>query len=217
MKSNGRKSTIPFIVSSLLSVAFILSTEAKAGTKAEIGKPAPDFKLKDIYGKTYTLSEFRGRIVVLEWMNQDCPIWRGKARELNATYKKLVVKKAKPNRPVKENVSTGVVWLCIDSTHYMTPERNRLFFAVNGISKPVLMDNDGKVGHAYGARTTPHCFVIDAKGTLVYDGAFDNERSRGRDDKPVNYVEAAVKAVLAGKPVAAPRTNPYGCSVKYKK
>lgn len=183
---------------------------------AEVGKAAPDFELKDIYGKVYKLADFRGKVVVLEWANQDCPIWRGKIQEMNESFKKLVAKDARPNAPIQEKAATGVVWLCIDSTNYMTAVRNMMYFAVNGIAKPVLMDNDGTAGRAYGARTTPHCFVIDQKGTLVYDGAFDNNRARGDGAGPVDYVAAAVEAVLAGKPVSTPRTSPYGCSVKYK-
>ncbi len=191
--------------------AFVPASPVVAGERPTIGKPAPGFELKDVYGRTYKLSDFRGRVVVLEWVNQDCPIWRGKANELRDTYKKLVATKAVESKPVKEGAATGLVWLCIDSTHYMPPARNHAFFVVNGIAKPVLMDNDGKVGRAYDARTTPHCFVIDQKGVLAYDGAFD-DRSSG-----TNYVLAAVQAVLAGRPVATARTNPYGCSVKYKR
>jgi len=201
-----------FVVCSLaLAMCGALSTVHAA---PQIGKPAPDFALKDIYGKLYKLSEFKGKVVVLEWINQDCPIWRGKAAQLNETYKKLLAPKSRPGVPVKK-LRSDVVWLCIDSTHYMTGERNRAFFVLNGIAKPVLMDPDGKVGKAYDARTTPHMFVIDKNGILVYDGACDNARSRKKGAELVDYVAQAVEAVLAGKPVPTPKTNPYGCSVKY--
>jgi peroxiredoxin len=204
---------------SLVAAAAILAVGGGlclAGDKAALGKPAPDFELKDVLGRTYKLSEFKGSVVVLEWINQDCPVWRGKLKFLNETYGAVVAGKAKPEAPVTEGATAKVVWLCIDSTNYMTPGRNHAYAAVNGIAKPILMDAAGTVGRTYDARTTPHCFVIDPQGTVVYDGAPDNSQSARSGSAPVNYIALAVESALAGKPVATARTNPYGCSVKYK-
>ncbi len=165
-----------------------------------VDKAAPDFTLKDVYGKEYKLSDYRGKVVVLEWANKDCPIWRDKLDELNDTYKKFVDK--------------GVIWLNIDSSHYAKAEDNRVYAVKNDVTKPMLADPDGKVGKTYSARTTPHMFIVDKDGKVVYDGAIDN---RGEGDEHVNYVAKALDALLAGKKIETPKTNPYGCSVKYKK
>ena len=169
--------------------------ESEPAGKAELSRPAPDFALKDVYGKTYTLKEFRGRIVVLEWINQDCPVSHKahESRQMQDAYAKHAEK---------------IVWLAIDSTHNAKPDRNRTYAAKMGLAYPILHDPDGKVGRTYQAKTTPHMFVIDAEGVLVYDGAIDD---RGK----TNYVTAAIEDLLAGKAVAKPRTQPYGCSVKY--
>jgi len=168
---------------------------AKTPAKPEIGQPVPDFELTGIDGKTYKLSEYKDKIVVLEWWNQDCPI----SRRYTPTMKELANKHAEK----------GVVWLAIDSTHYQTATKNVEYQRQNGIPYPILMDTNGKVGHLYEAKTTPHMFVVN-KGTLVYNGAIDNRGDR-------NYVAEALGAVLAGKPVPLAKTQPFGCSVKYKK
>jgi len=161
--------------------------------KAELGQPAPDFELKGIDGQDYKLSAYSDKVVVLEWFNQDCPVsrhYRSKMNELATKYAK-----------------SGVVWLAIDSTHYQKPEKDAEYHKQHEMPCPILMDTDGKVGHAYEARTTPHMFVVN-KGTLVYAGAIDDHGSR-------NYVQDALDSVLAGKEVPLARTQPFGCSVKY--
>jgi len=169
-----------------------------AAAKAELGEPAPDFALKDVYGKQFKLSEFKGRIVVLEWINKNCPYSRGchegKKKTMQDTYKKYVAK--------------GLVWLAIDTTVGVKPEDNRVYAAQMGLAYPILHDLDGKIGHAYRARTTPHMFVIDKAGKLVYNGAIDDRGS-------TNYVALAIEDLLAGRPVAKSRTEEYGCTVKY--
>jgi len=170
----------------------------KATTKAQIGKPAPDFALKDCFGKKFTLAEFKGKTVVLEWINQQCPISKGAhdKQQMQKTYKKYADK--------------GVIWLAVDSSHFAEPEKNRIYTAMQGLAYPVLHDPDGKVGKAYIAKTTPHMFVIDKTGTLVYNGAID-------DRDKTNYVDKALAELLAGKTVSKPKTDSYGCGVKYKK
>jgi peroxiredoxin len=187
--------TQPFGCSVKYGKAGTAAQAEKTLAKPEIGQPAPDFGLTGIDGKTYKLSDYKGRILVLEWWNQDCPVSRGYA----PTMKDLANKYAEQ----------GVVWLAIDSTHYQTAAKNIEYHRQNGIPYPILMDTDGKVGHLYEAKTTPHMFVIN-KGTLVYDGAIDNRGDR-------NYVAEALGALLAGKDVPLAKTQPFGCSVKYKK
>jgi len=202
------KRTLLGVVTVGLAIAALLATQAtldgaEAAKKAELGAPAPDFELKDVYGKVFRLADFKGKIVVLEWINQECPVSKGKHENgtMQKTYKQFAVR--------------DVVWLAIDSTFRnanekeRTPEQNRVYAAQMGLAYPILHDADGKVGRAYGAKTTPHMFVIDKKGSLVYDGAIDD-----RGDK--NYVGAAIESVLAGKPVEEAKTTPYGCSVKYR-
>ncbi len=177
---------------------------AQAGTdaakekakKAELGKAAPDFSLKDVYGKVFTLAEFKGKTVVLEWINHGCPVSKGK--HMNKTMQNTYAKYAEK----------GVIWLGIDSTHSNTAEAVRVAAAQHQLTFPLLLDPDGKVGRTYEAKTTPHMYVIDKKGNLVYNGAID-------DQKEVNHVAAALDDLLAGKAVAKSRTDPYGCGVKY--
>ncbi|HOA72785.1 MAG TPA: redoxin domain-containing protein [Phycisphaerae bacterium] len=163
---------------------------------AKLGSAAPDFKLKDTFGKEFTLSEFKGRPVVLEWINQDCPVSRG-AHE-----------KSKMQDVYKKYADKGVIWLGVDSTYNMTAERNRVYAARMGLAYPILMDTDGQVGRLFQAKRTPHMFVIDKSGTLVYDGAID-------DKKDQNYVAAALDDLLAGRTVSKPKTDAYGCGIKY--
>ncbi len=168
---------------------------AETPAKPEIGKAAPDFELPSIDGKTYKLSSYKDKMVVLEWWNQDCPVSRRYTTTMNDLAKKYA--------------EQGVVWLAIDTTHYQTAAKDVEYHRENGMPYPILMDTDGKIGHLYEAKTTPHMFVIN-KGTLVYDGAIDNRGDR-------NYVAEALDAVLVGKDVPLAKTQPFGCSVKYKK
>lgn len=181
--------------------AVLLAAVCGAGPKpqAEVGKPAPDFALKGTDGKTYKLADFKDKTVVLEWINRDCPVSRARLpimRELARKYGKK-----------------GVVWLAIDSTHYQKPEKMAEYIKQNQLPYPVLMDPDGRVGRLYGARTTPHMYVIH-KGTLVYVGAIDDGNNRRAGQR--NYVAEVLDAVLAGKKPPISRTRPYGCTVKYK-
>jgi peroxiredoxin len=165
--------------------------------------PAPDFTLTDQKGNTVQLSDFKGKVVVLEWTNPDCPF-------VQRHYKAGTMA-----RLAKTYAGKGVVWLAINSTYYMNRKRDAAWAEQQQIAYPVLGDHDGKVGKAYGAKSSPHMFVIDAKGNIAYRGAIDNDASGEKKEGVVNYVALALDAVLAGKPVAVTETRPYGCSVKY--
>lgn len=172
------------------------AAEKKESRKAELGKPAPDFALQDTYGKEFKLSEFKGKTVVLEWFNANCPV-------VKSSHEKQKMQKV-----YKEYAEKGVIWLAIDTTAGAQAEPNRVHAAEYGLAYPILMDTDGEVGRAYGAKTTPHMFVVDKTGNLVYDGAIDDKAS-------TNYVANALEDVLAGKTVRKSKTEPYGCGVKY--
>jgi len=169
---------------------------------AEVGKAAPTFTLKDLDGKEVKLSDYKGKIVVLEWFQPSCPYCVNGYNEggnCRATSEKLT--------------KDGVVWLAVNSNNADHPdskiETNKEFFKSRKLSAQVLMDTDGKVGRAYGAKSTPHCMVIDAKGNLAYRGAIDNAMEKDAKEK-VNYVEAAVKELKADKKVTQTETKSYG-------
>lgn len=188
-----------------LAVALLL-TSLLAATPllaVAVGDPAPDFKLKDLDGKEVSLAQFRGKTVVLEWNNPNCPFSRKHSEE------KTVVSLA--------TAHPDVVFLAINSTNathrdFLQPEAYKKFNAEHGITYPALYDPSGTTGQAYGAKTTPHMFVIDKTGKLAYAGAIDSAQSGG---PKVNYIEQALAALAAGKPVDPASTKPYGCSVKY--
>lgn len=175
--------------------------EKKAATKAKVGEAAPDFKLTDTDGKEVKLADFKDKIVVLEWFNPECPV-------VVDAYKKETMQKMKAEFKGDKNV----VFLAINSGG---PGKEGHGTAKNAdikkawkIEHPILLDETGTVGKAYGATNTPHMFVIGKDGKLAYAGAID-------DKKDKNYVTAAVKELLAGKPVTTAETKAYGCSVKY--
>jgi peroxiredoxin len=182
-----------------------------AATKAEIGKAAPDFTLKDLAGKEVKLSSFKGKTVVLEWFNPGCPFVK-KAHSAGSLVD-----------TAKRHAKNGVVWLAINSG---APGKQGNELAMNteaaktwSLEHPILRDESGVVGKAYGATNTPHMFIIDKKGNLVYAGAIDNspdgEGKSAEGGKLVNYVDAALAELAAGKAVTTATTKAYGCSVKY--
>lgn len=188
----------------LASIMALMVTGTALAAKpreAKLGKPAPAFTLNDQDGRPVSLAGLKGKWVVLEWVNADCPVWAGCARE--GTMAKLA----------EQFAPQGVVWLGINTTHYATLETNRKTRADFNLSYAVLDDHEGKVGRAYGAKTTPHLYIVDPKGRLVYRGAINS----GDDETKVNYIEQGLTELLAGKPCSVPETKPYGCSVKYKK
>jgi peroxiredoxin len=184
-----------------------LTTSAFA---VEIGKPAPDFTGTDITGKTVKLSDFKGKIVVIESYNSDCPFCHnqyatGATQDLQ-----------------KELAAQGVVWLMVNSVNpsnfsHRTPEQARAEWADKKIAATAwLDDSSGAIGHLYEMKTTPHTFVIAKDGTLVYDGAMDNKPDPSHDPRAArNYVREAVNDLLAGKPIEVSQTKPYGCAVHY--
>ena len=186
-------------------VTFTTAGEKSGKPAAQVGQPAPQFALQDQNGKSVSLSDYAGKIVVLEWFNNECPYvqrhYKGES-DMNATASKLAEK--------------GVVWLAINSTSGKTPDDNKQVAAEWKMDRPILDDASGNVGHLYGAKTTPHMFVIDKTGTLAYVGAIDNN-ANGDKKTPVNYVDKAVTEILSGQSVSEPQTKSYGCSVKYAK
>ncbi|MHC4081740.1 MAG: redoxin domain-containing protein, partial [Planctomycetota bacterium] len=172
---------------------------------AEIGEPAPAFTLADSTGKSHALADYRGKIVVLQWINPDCPVCRRVCSTGLATAM----------RKQLDEITPGVVHLAINSTHYMEPSVGEAYLKTHKIDAPVLIDRDGKVGHLYGAKRTPHLFVIDAEGVLRYQGAIDDDQRGDKGEKATNYVVQAVRQIVAGETVAPDITRSYGCTVKY--
>lgn len=190
----------------------ILSLALTAHAAPELGKPAPDFSLPAHDGKTVKLSDQKGSWVVLEWFNKDCPFV---ARHYRArTMQRLQAKYAKK----------GVKWYSIVSSkpgkqgHMTAGEAKAELKSAGMAATAILLDPKGETGRAYGAKTTPHMFVIDPKGALVYMGAIDDAPSADHPEdmkKAKNFVAAALDEAMAGAPVSEPSTRPYGCSVKY--
>lgn len=176
-----------------------------------IGQRAPEFTLRDLEGTSISLKEHRGKLVVLEWFNPECPFVRAAHTEgsLVDTAKKLTER--------------GVVYLAINSGASKKQGHGKEVNLAGkerfGLTHPILLDEEGTVGRAYGATNTPHIYVIDREGRLAYAGAVDNspdgEGKSPKDGKLVNYLMQAVEEIEAGKPVSVPVTKAYGCSVKY--
>jgi peroxiredoxin len=187
------------------------SAPSETAEGANLGPAPPDFDLPDLDGKRIRLSELRGKTIVLEWFNPECPFVKA-----SHTKGSLV-------DTAKRQSATGVIWLAINSNapgkQGAGVEKNRTGKETFGLSHPILLDENGQVGQRYGAKRTPHMYVIDAKGILVYKGAIDNspdgEGESPKDGKLVNYVDAALADIAAGRAVAAAETEAYGCSVKY--
>jgi peroxiredoxin len=186
--------------------------QAAAGSTCEVGKPAPAFTLTDSHGKAHKLSDYKGKFVVLEWINFDCP------------FVQKHYKSGNMQRLQEKYTAKGVTWLSISSSakgrngNYEPKRINELLQQNNSHTTAYLIDEDGKVGKAYGAKATPHMFVIDPAGKLVYAGAIDDKNTADEADIKAanNYVAAALDAAMAGKPVAVSSTKAYGCSIKYK-
>lgn len=196
----------------LMSVLLIAATIAgPAWAQPQIGKPAPEFTATDSNGKSHKLSDFKGKTVVLEWTNPDCPFVQkhyktGNMQALQADATK-----------------DGIVWLSINSGapgkqgHLDGAKANQSIAATKSRPSAYLLDPEGQVGKLYNARTTPHMYVIDAKGALVYMGGIDSNSSAdpATIKTATNYVRAALADLKAGQPVKTATTQPYGCSVKY--
>lgn len=178
---------------------------------AAVGKAAPAFTLSGIDGEEYSLSDFAGKVVVLEWTNYGCPF-------VKKHYKSGNMQALQESAKDME-----VVWLSICSSApgkqgHMSAAEWKEAAKDHGVeSHAVLIDEDGSVGRMYGAKVTPHMYVIDAAGTLVYDGAIDSIASASVSDieRAEQYVSNAIEATLAGKPVSVSKSKPYGCGIKY--
>ncbi|GAB3185668.1 thioredoxin family protein [Hydrogenophaga aquatica] len=192
----------------LLAPAMMWLTPARAGTP---GQPAPGFTLRDTAGRAVSLSDFKGKPVVLEWVNPGCPFvrkhYQGNMQALQRDY-----------------TARGVAWLAINSTDetsadYLEPAAlGRWMTERQGMPTATLLDTDGTVGRRYAARVTPHMYLIDAQGLLVYAGAIDSIASArvGDIERATNYVRQGLDELLAGKPLSRSGSQAYGCSIKYK-
>jgi peroxiredoxin len=196
----------------LLTAASFIATALFAADVPPVGSAAPEFSLPDANGKTHSLADFKGKYVVLEWFNPECPFVKkhygsDNMQKLQADY-----------------TSKGVVWLTIDSNAPGTQgsitaeQAQKIMSGWKTHQTALLLDPDGKVGRAYGAKNTPDMVIINPDGKIVYEGAIDSKATPNPADIPTstNYVKAALDESIAGKPVSHPSTRPYGCSVKYK-
>ena len=197
----------------LFSVLFVTALFPIAvAAQVRVGAPAPAFTATDSNGQTHTLSQYKGKYVVLEWHNQGCPYTRKHYNSGNMQNLQ------------KEWTAKGVVWFTVISSApgtqgYVTSSQENAYIAkMHAVPTAVLLDPDGKLGHLYNAKTTPQMFVINPEGNLIYAGAIDDKPTpdpadiQGAD----NYVSDALTAAMAGRPVATPYTRSYGCSVKYR-
>jgi len=196
----------------LATAISLIATAAFALEPPPVGTAAPDFSLPDVKGQAHSLSQYKGKYVVLEWFNPECPFVKkhyggGNMQKLQDQY-----------------TSKGVVWLTIDSNApstegSITPEQaQKITESWKTHQTALLLDPEGKAGRAFGAKNTPHMVVINPEGKIAYEGAIDSKASPNPADIPssTNYVKVALDESLAGKPITTPQTKPYGCSVKYK-
>jgi peroxiredoxin len=196
----------------LTAAAAFIGSALYATDVPPVGSAAPEFSLPDANGKTHSLSEYKGKYVVLEWFNPECPFV--KKHYGSSNMQKLQ----------QEYTGKGVVWLTIDSNApgtegNITPEEaQKITASWKTHQTALLLDPEGKAGRAYGAKNTPNMVVIDPEGKIAYEGAIDSKATPNPADIPssTNYVKAALDESLTGKPVTTSQTKPYGCSVKYK-
>jgi peroxiredoxin len=195
----------------LLACLLFVATTGLGLAETQIGQAAPSFTLTDTHGKKISLEDFKGKYVVLEWYNPDCPF-------VGKHYKSRNMQGLQ-----KEFTSKGVVWITIDSSapgeegNYPPQELNQISVRDGASRTALLLDPEGKVGRLYEAKTTPDMYIINPAGILVYKGAIDDKRSTDPADvkTATNYVKLALQQAMTGKPVATTATRPYGCSVKY--
>jgi peroxiredoxin len=191
----------------ILAVATLALAALPALAGGTVGDTAPAFSLKGVDGQTHSLADYKGKVVVLEWINPNCPVSNRHAREKTMT------------ELVKQHGE--VVWLGINSTSpkstdFMKPAAHAAYDQKYGIAYPVLYDESGQVGHAYGARTTPHMFIVGTDGKIAYNGAIDDDPSgRKAIAERLSYVGQGLNAEKGGKSPDPASTKPYGCSVKY--
>jgi peroxiredoxin len=196
---------------SMLAFALMTAFAALARAEAVVGQPAPPFSAADVSGKTVSLADFKGKYVVLEWINPGCPYVQ---KHYNAANMQATQKAA---------AGKGVAWLAVNSTatdhrDYRKPADMAAWMRKHqAAATATLMDVDGKVGRAYGARATPHLYIVDPAGKVVYAGAIDSKPTANPSDiaGATNYVNQALSEALAGKPVSVASTRAYGCTIKY--
>lgn len=200
-------------MTSKLAIAILILFLLPVFAAVHVGETAPDFTATDTYGHQHSLSQSKGKFTVLEWHNQGCP------------YTQKHYESGNMQKLQKAWTSKGVVWYTVISSApgqqgYVTPEQeNDYVKRVGAAPTAVLLDPKGELGHLYGAKTTPHMFVISPQGQLIYDGAIDDKPTTDQSDIPAatNYVSAALDQAMAGKQVSVTTSRPYGCSVKYAK
>jgi AhpC/TSA family len=193
------------------TAALLSCVSAAVFASASIGAAAPEFSLTDSNGKTHALADYKGKVVVLEWNNPDCPFVRKHYGSGNMQKQQAAA------------TAAGAVWLTINSAaggkqgDLDGAGANAYIAKVGARQTAYLLDANGKVGHLYGAKTTPHMYVIDKDGVLRYMGGIDSIASTDADDlaKATQYVPQALAELAAGKAVSVPTAQPYGCSVKY--
>jgi peroxiredoxin len=193
----------------LTTLLFTLATSA--GAALQVGDPAPDFTGTDTRGASQTLSDYRGKTVILEWTNHDCPYVRKHYESGNMQQQQ------------RDATGQGAVWLSVISSapgkqgHVTAAEADALTAQRNAAPSAVILDESGDIGRLYGAKTTPHMYIIDAEGKLVYMGGIDSISSSNPADigKAVQYVPEALARMSKGEPIGSSVTRPYGCSVKY--
>lgn len=194
----------------ILSLIAVMLT-ATAWAAPKVGEPAPEISAPDTNGKAHTLAQYKGKYVVLEWTNPDCPFVRkhydsGNMQKLQKDY-----------------TGKGVVWLSVNSStagkqgNYAPEKWNEILKQKHAAPTALLLDANGNIGKTYGAKTTPHIFIINPDGNLIYEGAIDSIASADALDIPkaTNYVKASLDEAMAGKPVSTATSKPYGCGVKY--
>jgi peroxiredoxin len=186
-----------------LAIAVTAAALLGAVDSVKVGDSVPNWSAVDENGVTHKMSDYAGKAVVLEWTNSECPFV---VRHYDAGTMQLLAAALG---------AKDVVWLAVNSTHSNTPDDTKAWRQERGLKYATLQDADGKLGHTFGARTTPHMFVIDAKGVLRYRGAIDDD-STGKAAKRTNYVESAMQKLFANASPDPSDTQPYGCSVKYK-
>jgi len=196
----------------LSALTCLASTALFAAESPQVGSAAPDFSVTDSKGKTQSVSQYKGKYVVLEWFNPECP------------FVKKHYGPGNMQKLQKEFTDKGVVWLAVDSSApgkegNLTPEQaEKKMTEWKTHATALVLDQDGKAGQAYGAKNTPHMFIIDPECKIIYAGAIDSKATPNPADisSSTNYVKVALDESMAGKPVSTASTRPYGCSVKYK-
>ena len=208
---NARRTVISLLglVVLALSAAMAWGDEQEEPKKAKLGEKAPEFALLDAKGQEHKLADYKGRTVILEWTDPECPIVRrhyGPNRSMQETQKAV------------KGLDRTAVWLAINSTFDATDKKMNFWISQHKIEYPILLDADGTVGRLYDARMAPQMFVIDKTGVLRYHGAIDDNRSGiERPENVTNYVVNAVRQLVNDETVLPNRTKPYGCSIKYRR